>query len=776
MTNLHVGDAARRQIDSRSVEAGVDGLAASLVMISAPKVCSPRRDRRGALLLLVLSMLTLFLMIGTLMLVLATRARTTARAFAEVVSDGGLANLAARDLLDEALMVLLRGRQPLPAAAAPPRESLLGDRYGGTTLQRGVDALQTPGTPPPPDYPPDNPPPQRPGTLVATFNTWPDPIPSDLRGSILTIKPKPSDPAPIQSFRVLDWKRPQNNPIKLFLVLANLRTAEPFRTPPTQFPCDVFVNGREFGGEPWDAANDALNNPWLQQPPNPAPVDNDGDGTADGTWLTDILPPQRAGRTARFSFLVRDLDGCLNVNAHGSANAAPGVGPASIDGSKVFTDPTVWPGLLSGMTSPASLLPPTASQPPLTPEQRRAPPGLGGAVNSRFGGGAADAYALRLDFDGSRFSSLRSPIGNVFTLGELERVLRQFDADAGSLSPRLAAILGNSAQAARLLVTTDSWDTCGVVGALVNDIASAANAAALPAEVKEGLRCNLGDRDLTDPTAKQKLFEDLLAVIVAAGAPDDAITDQWAANVVDFIDADTTAGSYQNPDGGSLSGVEPSTLPATFRDALPVKDPGSFESQALLLAVPTGTKSQIETAVGPLAPPVPIVSLAVTYPKILDAFTVASPFQSTVFVTAGGRKLCRWREPGRINVNTCDDKVWNALTGDDFANPFAGGPTPAPARSTADLLLRVPQVFTGPDRDVRGLDRGLANRLANIATCRSNVFAVWITLELVDPEIRGGSPSLHRLFAIVDRSVPVGFSLGQDLNARDAVRVLRYLE
>jgi hypothetical protein len=93
-----------------------------------------------------------------------------------------------------------------------------------------------------------------------------------------------------------------------------------------------------------------------------------------------------------------------------------------------------------------------------------------------------------------------------------------------------------------------------------------------------------------------------------------------------------------------------------------------------------------------------------------------------------------------------------------------------------DVLLNTPGIFTAPTRDPKTLDRTLANRLANIATCRSNVFAVWITLELVDPDIRGGSPSLHRLFAIVDRSVPVGFSLGQDLNARDAVRVLRYLE
>jgi len=730
MTNLHVGDAARRHIDSRAVEAGVDGPVGSFVMISALKLCSPRSDRRGALLLLVLSMLTLFLMIGTLMLVLATRARTTARAFADVVSDGGLANLAARDLLDEALMVFLRGRQPSPAPAATPRESILADRYGTTTLQGTISGL-----------PPGN------AVLQATVAGIAAP---DLPGRILTIKPQTTDPAPTQSFRILAVNGQTFD-------LANLRTVEPFRTLPTVFPCQAFVNGREFAGEAWDAAD--ASNPWLQPagvPPNPADVDNDGDGTADGTWLTDILPPQRAGRTARVSFLVRDLDGCLNVNAHGSANAAPGVGPASIDGSgsKVFTDPTVWPGLLSGMTSPASLLPPTAPQ-------RRAPPGLGGNVSSRFGSGAADTYALRLDFDGSRFSSLRSPVGNVFTMGELERVLRQFDADAGALSPRLAAILGNSAEAARQLVTTDSWDTCGIVGGAVSSVAGADQTQLAP-EGREGLRFDL-NRPLPDDAAKQAYFKQLLATVTAAGVP---AAPQWVANIVDFRDTDTTPGTYTPAAGPPVTGVEP---PADGTWGTWNAD--RFESAAELLGVHAETKAVVDNLQANNLPVPP--SPAVQRPQILDVVGVPSRFATTVAGNAGGRTLNRWREPGRVNVNTCNQKIWEAVVG----RPGIPNPFPAtPARSMGDVLLNTPGIFTNPTRDPKTLDRTLANRLANIATCRSNVFAVWITLELVDPDMCGGSPSLHRLFAIVDRSVPVGFSLGQDLNARDAVRVLRYLE
>ena len=81
----------------------------------------PHRGRRGALLLLVLSMLTLFIMIGTLMLVLAIRARSTSRAFADAVAGSGN-RAAARGLLEEALMRLLRGVPPPVGGPPPTRE------------------------------------------------------------------------------------------------------------------------------------------------------------------------------------------------------------------------------------------------------------------------------------------------------------------------------------------------------------------------------------------------------------------------------------------------------------------------------------------------------------------------------------------------------------------------------------------------------------------------------------------------------------------------------
>jgi hypothetical protein len=723
----------------------------------------PHRGRRGALLLLVLSMLTLFMMIGTLMLVLAMRARSTARAFADAVAGPGNRAATARGLLDEALMTLVRGTVPA-AGVAPTRESLLADRYGSTTQSGTLTALAASGP-----------------ILRATVTGINATKPLELVGRILTIKPQATDPAPVTSFRILSASGTT-------LDLANLRTVG-VRQRPTTFPCQVFVNGREFAGATDNESADAFDakNLFLTQASaaggtvtvarpayqaagggNPD-VDNDGDGVADGIWLDDLLPDQPDDSKVRVSFLVLDLGGRLNVNAHGTPAAAPGSGPAAVDGGPLFSDQAIWSRILGGGASPA------APQAPAN-GNRRAAPALGSGLQGRFGGGPADTYALRLDFDGPRTASRTATAGNVFTCGELEWVLRPFDDDTTTLPPRLAALLGESTEAARLLVTTDSWDTCGIVGKVARDVAANGDPATLPEDAKEGIRFNL-DRELADQAAKQEFFEDLLAVVVAAGAPA-AKAAQWCANVVEFIDNDvpeTPPQPFTLPagiPGGAVTGVEPGTLPQAIRDVLPVKNPGSFESPAVLLAIPAGTKTDIEEAINPpVPPPKPVVSLAVDHPEILDAVTVASPFRSTVFVESGGRTLCRWREPGRINVNTCDDKVWDALTGQSIANPFKA----SPAQSLADLLLKVPQVITGPDRDVRGLNLGLANRLANIATTRSDVFAVWITLEWT-PAGANAVPTYHRLFAIVDRSIPVGHAAGQDLNARDTIRVLRHLE
>ncbi len=85
-------------------------------------------------------------------------------------------------------------------------------------------------------------------------------------------------------------------------------------------------------------------------------------------------------------------------------------------------------------------------------------------------------------------------------------------------------------------------------------------------------------------------------------------------------------------------------------------------------------------------------------------------------------------------------------------------------------------------------------RLANLTTTRSNVYAVWITVGYFeakptsDTTIPGGyilgremgaetgEINRHRAFYMIDRSVPVGFVRGEDMNVENAIMLQRYIE
>jgi hypothetical protein len=194
--------------------------------------------------------------------------------------------------------------------------------------------------------------------------------------------------------------------------------------------------------------------------------------------------------------------------------------------------------------------------------------------------------------------------------------------------------------------------------------------------------------------------------------------------------------------------------------------------------------------------------------------------------TAPVNQLSAFREPGRVNINTItNNDVWNAVV----AGPLTitgtatnkGAPEPIVSRSTAGFDIQPARSFKDllalsgsasvsapPAQDVELEDRNgngildpgedlngngtldavrlpktlnpahaffTANRLANVATIRSNVFAVWITVRSVvdaDPD----SVTLHRAFYIVDRSIPVGFQNGKDHNVWDAVILRRIIE
>jgi hypothetical protein len=222
---------------------------------------------------------------------------------------------------------------------------------------------------------------------------------------------------------------------------------------------------------------------------------------------------------------------------------------------------------------------------------------------------------------------------------------------------------------------------------------------------------------------------------------------------------------------------------------------------------------------------------------------------STISTRGSLGELSKWREPGKVNVNTIvpsttvrssttplpDEVVWTTLLGTLCApNPFAplpeitstipavpaiprsrGNPTipaipaipkqPIQPSKKADSLAKTLFLLTGtnaeqllsgtsaettpladyttpPNEDLYPRDRNpffayaQAIRLANTATIRSQVFAVWITVKITDDSPNAPSPVTKRMFAIIDRSIPVGYAPGQDLNVRDTIRLKRYLD
>jgi|694.fasta_scaffold10073_9 hypothetical protein len=353
-------------------------------MTAAPRAadCSSRPARRGVLLLVVLSMLALFLMLGAAYLVAATRARESARAHSRLTFGGDEARIPRTRLLDAVLLKVLRGGgAPVVASGSSPPavtfESLLADRYGlAATLTGTLSTVTVSG-------------PVASGELVLGGATV---QPTDLAGRLLTV----TEPGrSISTHRIVRaaaagvaTNQPGNSFSIVFDVAGGLRAFSP-----SADPCRVIINGREFAGEPpdnesWDGFDAA--NPFLARVGPGATIvsstvtrpsylaagatldaDNDGDGVLDGRFLDVGLPStvDAHGNTVQLqaSILIVDLDGRFNVNAHdglprtiytgsnfdkwttavatGSVPLGSGYGPAEIDGGKMFPTATLNSGL-----------------------------------------------------------------------------------------------------------------------------------------------------------------------------------------------------------------------------------------------------------------------------------------------------------------------------------------------------------------------------------------------------------------------------------------------
>jgi hypothetical protein len=597
---------------------------------------SNARKRRGALLLVVLSVLIVFLMLGTVLVTHATRSRTAATTFASAGIAANKEAFLARQALDEALMQLIRG------GSNGITESILEDKYADASISSTAETIAVNGP-----------------LIEVTMPSAAVPHYLDLNGRILTFVPDSSDASSMSSYRILRAQPDLNAADSLILYLANIRP-HPSAVPPTS-ACDILINAPEFREEPYDSFDD---DEWLTQytlggsdptaPPDvqivrpslavsgTATVDNDGDGIADGEWRSDILSsiplPDGSELTFDVSYLVYDLDSRLNVNAHGSAdrlgytNASWGTAPTDVEPgfgwgvadvylSKLFaTDPNAFGRLLGGYSSSLDndrsfSLPQPASKrarPLLQASDGRYGLALEPAPGATQSGTAArdyekavygddksidlsammkvfvtsgtvptleyrvpadysvdledDPYEARLDDDAPRLSaysrsgSSTASDANLFTLGELERILRQFDPDATNLPQRLAGLLGAEAEPTRMLITTDSWDTpvlTGTTAAVINSYAK--NELQKPYDVlspdiSAGMKFDV-NRPFDDSTpanlAKSKSefckhFYSLLVAITdsASSPPDKKNLAQWAVNVLDYRDSDSNITAF----------------------------------------------------------------------------------------------------------------------------------------------------------------------------------------------------------------------------------------
>jgi hypothetical protein len=145
-----------------------------------------------------------------------------------------------------------------------------------------------------------------------------------------------------------------------------------------------------------------------------------------------------------------------------------------------------------------------------------------------------------------------------------------------------------------------------------------------------------------------------------------------------------------------------------------------------------------------------------------------------------------FREPGRMNINTVyDDKSRNSLFGttSGTAPTWDAAQFGTPKTSWLQALKAANPNYVDEFGDFyRSSDlhsffrHQTASRLANTVTIRSNVFAVWITIGYFDGNSEVTPIRRHRGFYIVDRSIPVGYQPGKDLNVEDAIILRRIIE
>lgn len=178
----------------------------------------------------------------------------------------------------------------------------------------------------------------------------------------------------------------------------------------------------------------------------------------------------------------------------------------------------------------------------------------------------------------------------------------------------------------------------------------------------------------------------------------------------------------------------------------------------------------------------------------------------------------RWsfREPGKININSISNPaVWEALLGvksetelasitgfssssmyNDYwgkiftenqgTRPRTFGASDSNYIAANYLIFRMNQSTKECQSAANNVyfQTQLMQRLSNLTTTRSNVFAVWVTVGFFESNgttigkeygLDNGSRQRYRAFYIIDRTRPVGYSPGMRMNADKTIILRRYL-
>jgi len=204
--------------------------------------------------------------------------------------------------------------------------------------------------------------------------------------------------------------------------------------------------------------------------------------------------------------------------------------------------------------------------------------------------------------------------------------------------------------------------------------------------------------------------------------------------------------------------------------------------------LPDYSTNNLRKIIGFFRVPTPqIVTPMVLNPYFLESGSVNQDLPAAYYTM--------YREPGKINLNTACDSVLKSLL--DSTGEIAKKQTTFRSiiQSPENSILQSAkfQIYPASSSSSSTTNTSdVSNRLdyyryANLTTSRSNVFAVWLTMGLFEVDVNddvtgielgedSGSKKRYRAFYMIDRTIPVGFKRGKNLNADQVIILKRMLQ